>query len=259
MYSRNVILLSLGCVFVGSLAAASDPFVGTWKFDSAQSKLTGEREIIQDLGGNQYKFTFGTVSWTIVADGSDQPFKFGGTVSLKQTGPNTWVEVQKHDGKISSTSNMTVSDDGKMFMSAENGSRPDGTNYTGGFKAKRISGTKGLAGTWESTEANADSYPEWVIEPNGADGLSFTTPSYKEKQDMKFDGNFYPDSGPNVPAGSMSSAKRVNEKTITWTDKLKNEVTDHQELKVSDDGKTLTINIRYPGERTAQTLVYDRE
>jgi len=145
------------------------------------------------------------------------------------------------------------------LSASDNNTRPDGTTYTGTFAAKRISGSNGLAGTWESTDVKADSFPEWEIQPYEGDGLSFMTPSYKERQDMKFDGKFYPDNGPNVPSGSTSSAKRVNDRTIAWTDKLKDEVMDHQELRVSEDGKTLTVLIRYPGERTPQTLVYDRE
>ncbi len=76
---------------------------------------------------------------------------------------------------------------------------------------------------------------------------------------MKFDGQYTPDTGPNVAAGSTSSAKRVNSRTIEWTDKLKDQVMDHQELKGSDHGKTLTLFLRYPGEKASQTFVYDRQ
>src|SRR5437660_773465 len=109
MHSRVVSCLFLASVFVGSLAAADSPFVGKWKLNTSQSKLTGEREVIQDLGGNKYKFSFGTVSWSLLADGSDQPFKFGGTMSCKQTGPNSWLSVHKIDGKTVSTGTWTVS------------------------------------------------------------------------------------------------------------------------------------------------------
>jgi len=214
MCFRLAMCLCIGCIFAGGLAAADDPFVGKWKFNSAQSKLTGVRQVIQDLGGNKYKFAFGTDSFTITADGSDQPFKYGGTMSLKESGPNTWNSVHKIDGKVESTATWAVSDDGKMLTTTGSGTRPDGSTYTSGSKGKRVGGGKGLFGTWESTESKADSYPEWDIEPYDTDGLSFTTPAYKEKQDIKFDGKYYPDNGPNVPAGSTSSAKRVNRRTI---------------------------------------------
>jgi hypothetical protein len=258
MVSRLASCLCLGCIFVGCLAAADDPFVGKWNFNSAQSKLTGTRQVIQDLGGNKYKLTFGTDSITIVADGTDQSVKYGGTLSFKQSGPNTWTSVHKIDGKVESTSTGTLSNDGQTWTATTSGTRPDGSTYTGEFKSKRVGGGKSLFGTWESTESQADSYPQWDIEPYDTDGLSFTTPSYKEKQDMKFDGKYYPDNGPNVAPGSTSSAKRMNRITIEWTDKLKEQVMDHQELKVSEDGKTLTVFIRYPGEKAPQTLVYDR-
>jgi hypothetical protein len=259
MCSRIAICLSLGCVFAASLAAADDPFVGKWKFNSARSKITGQRQVIEDLGGNKYKFVFGTDSFKILADGSDQPVKYGGTFSWKETGPNTWTSVRKTDGKTTSTATWTLSDDGKMLTQTASGTRPDGSSYTSDFNQKRVGGTKGLFGTWESTEAKADSYPEWDIESFDGSGLSFTTPAYKEKQDMKFDGKDYPDNGPEVPAGSTSSAKRINDRTIGWTDKLKDQVMDHQELKISEDGKTLTQFIKYPGEKIPQTIVYDRQ
>jgi hypothetical protein len=90
MHSHVVICLSLGsCVFAARLAAADDPFVGKWKFNSAQSKVTGGLQVIQDLGGNKYKFTSGPESWNVWVNGGDQPSGFGDTVSWKETGPKT--------------------------------------------------------------------------------------------------------------------------------------------------------------------------
>ncbi len=259
MHSRALISLSLTCVFMGTSAAADDPFVGKWKFNSQQSKVTGMQEVIEDLGGNKYKFSFGDDSWTILADGSDQPVKYGGTMSWKQTGPNSWISVRKQGGKVSSRATWTLSDDGDILTQTSKGTRPDGSSFTADFKGKRVAGTKGIAGTWESTEFKADSYSDWEIEPYDGDGLSFKTPSDKESQDMKFDGKYYPDNGPNVAPGSTSAAKRVNARTIEWTDKLKEEVVDRMVMKVSEDGKTLTLLIRYPGEKKSQTVVYSRQ
>ncbi len=95
MRSRLEICLYLGCVSAGSLAASDDPFVGKWKFNSTQIKMTGTRQVIQDLGGNSYKFAFGADSVAIVADGSDQPVKYGGTYSLKESGPNSWISPKE--------------------------------------------------------------------------------------------------------------------------------------------------------------------
>ncbi len=259
MYSNILICLSLACVFAGELVAANDPFVGKWKFNSAQSKLTGGLQVIQDLGGNKYKFTSGAESWNVWVNGGDQPSGYGDTVSWKETGPNTWLVMHKTDGKVTRSATLKISDDQTTMTRITNGTRPDGSSYTMDFKAKRVSGTKGLAGTWEIITLKMNSFEERDIEPYDGDGLSFVTPSEKERQDMKFDGKYYPDKGPTVPPGSTSSAKRVNARSIEWTDKLKDELMDHQELKISDDGKTLTVVVRYTGEKTPQVVVYDRQ
>jgi hypothetical protein len=258
MYSHVVICLSLVCLFADRLAAADDPFQGKWKFNSAHSNVTGGLQLIQDLGGNKYQFTFGAESWNVWVNGGDQPSVYGDTVSWKETGPNTWLVVHKMDSKVTRSATLKISDDERTMTRTTNGTRPDGSSYTMDFKAKRVSGTKGLAGTWEIITLEMDSYGEWD-KPYDGDGLSFVTPSEKERQDMTFDGKYYPDQGPTVSPGSTSSAKRVNARTIEWTDKLKEEVMDHQELKISEDGTTLTVVTRYTGQKASQVAVYDRQ
>jgi hypothetical protein len=260
MHVRRALCLSLGFVFAGGLAAADDPFVGKWKLNTAKSKFTGQLQVIQDLGGNKYKFTSGAESWNVWVDGGDQPSpRDGDLVSWKTTAPNTWLVVHKMDGKITRSAILKISADETTMTRTTKGTRPDGSAYTMDFRAKRVSGAKGLPGTWEITTLKMDADAEWSIEPYEGDGLSFVFPSEKERQDMKFDGKEYPDRGPTVPAGSTSSAKRVNARTIEWTDKLKDEVTDHEELKVSADGKTLTVVTKQPGAKTPQIGVYDRQ
>lgn len=258
MHYRALLFLPLACVFAGSLSAA-DPFVGKWMFNQSQSKMTGTREVIEDLGDNKYKFSYGTDSWMLVLDGSDQPSKWGGTRSMKATGENAWVSTSKMNGQLLSKAEITLSADGKTKTHHWESTLADGTKTAGVFEQKRASGTKGLAGTWESTENKSNSSYEFDIEPYGGDGLSFIVPAEKDRQDMKFDGKYYPDTGPHASPGATSAAKRVDERTIEWTDKLKDEVTGHQQITVSADGKTLTMVAHFPGEKVSQTYVYDRQ
>jgi hypothetical protein len=244
---------------VGAIWAADDPFVGTWKLNTQESKLTGLREKIQDLGGSKYKFTFGNTSTTIIADGTDQPSTFGGAWSLKQEGPNTWKSVDKQNGKITSMGTWTMSDDGKEMTIKSEGTREDGSSFNDNFKLKRIDGRSGLAGTWQSTEINISSPTDRKIEPYDGNGLSFIFPSEKEQLDLKFDGKDYASRGPRVTPGATSSARRVDQRTLEVTEKLKGKVMARNEYKVSEDGRKLTITAHYPGESTPQTIVYDRQ
>lgn len=259
MFIRSIQSFVVACLFVGSLSAAEDPFVGKWKFNPDKSKLTGEQEKIEDLGSNKYRFCFGNDCNMVVADGTDQPTKYGDTWSLKSEGQNSWKFVRKRDGKTLSTEDLTISDDGKMLTGKVDGTREDGSTFNNEFKAKRINGTSGLAGTWESTELKLGSATEWDIEAYDDNGLSFITPAEKERLDMKFDGKDYTPQGPRVAPDSSSSGRRIDQHTLEVTDKLKGKVMGRTEYKVSEDGRTLTLTAHYPGVKTPQIIVYDRQ
>lgn len=259
MKTQQAIVIATALLMGASLFGADDPFVGTWKLNKDQSQVTGQREEIKDLGGNKYEFKFGDITQTIALDGADHPNTMGGgTWAIKQDGPDKWTETDKHGGKVTSTSTWTLSDGGNTFTSQTKGTRPDGTTYTESFTAKRISGGPGLPGVWESTNSQFAA-TDWVIKPYGTDGLSFASPADKEHMEIKFDGKDYPDHGPRVAPGSMSSGKRVDQHTIEMTDKVKAKVVDTAEMKVSDDGKTLTVTVHNAGVEKPLTFVYDRQ
>lgn len=252
--------IAVASFFVGLVIASDDPFVGNWKFNPQESKLTGLREKIENLGDNKYRFTFGDDTDTIVTDGTDQPSKFGGTWSVKQQGPNTWRSVRKRDGKTTSTSTWTISDGGKLMTISTQGTQADGTSFNNEMKTKRVAGTSGIAGTWESTEVTIGSPDEWHIQPyDGTKGLSFITPASKEQLDLKFDGKDYAARGPRVAPNATTCGKRVDQRTLEITDKLKGKVTDTAEYKVSEGGRTLTLTMHYAGVKTPQTIIYDRQ
>jgi hypothetical protein len=239
------------------LSAADDPFCGTWKLNKDKSQVVGLREEITDVGNNTYKFKFGDDTQTIVLDGKQHPSKYGGTWSVKQDGPKQWTMVMEHGGKVDRTETWTLSDDGNQMNMDAKGTRPDGSNYSETMNVKRISGGPGMLGTWESAQAQFAA-TDWEIKAWGSDGLSFVTPAYSEHLDIKFDGKDYPDHGPRVSPGSTSSAKRPDPNTIEMTDKIKGKVMDTQDMKVSDDGKTLTVTVHFPGEEKTQTYVYEK-
>jgi hypothetical protein len=258
MLTRTAFVLALMCLIAGTLYATDDPFCGKWKLNQGKSKIAGEQMKIEDLGGNKYKFTEGNISNTIAIDGTDQPAHFGRTVAITQESPTIWKMVIKKDGKVISSMHHTVSDDGKIQTIEGTATKPDGT--TSDFKVvdKRIGAGSGFAGTWESTNVKIGSPNEWEIEPYGASGLTFNTPAYHDTLSMNFDGKDYTEKGPNVPAGSTSSGKRVDANTLEITDKIKGELMDHTKYEVSPDGRTLTLTIHETGQPNAVTIVYDK-
>src|SRR3954464_5621970 len=93
--------LALACAFAATLPAAS-PFAGKWKFNAAKSKLTGATDSVTAAGPNTWKFAYGSMSWTIKADGTDQPTPFGSTQALKVVSPAKWEITNKVKGKVTS-------------------------------------------------------------------------------------------------------------------------------------------------------------
>lgn len=253
-----LISIAVSCLLAGSMWASDDPFCGKWKLNVEKSKFTGERSTIEDLGGNKYKWTHGNISDTFVFDGSDQPTQFGNTVSMKPEGPNSWKMVIKKDGRVLSTMTHAVSADGKTQTIKGTETKPDGTTSDFDVTLKRVGSGTGIAGTWEDAVVKFTSPDEWDITPYESDGLTFNTPAYKDSLSMKFDGKEYEEKGPNVAAGSTTSGKRLNARTLDVTDKMKGQVLDRAKYEVSADGKTLTLTIHDQGQEKPVIVVYDK-
>jgi hypothetical protein len=82
---------------------------------------------------------------------------------------------------------------------------------------------------------------------------------------MKFDGNDYPDVGPNEDrpngdASAASSGRRVSERRLEITDKFKGKITSTRQLELSTDLKILTMTVRLPDQsRPKSIFVFERE
>jgi len=76
---------------------------------------------------------------------------------------------------------------------------------------------------------------------------------------MKFDGKDYRVVGPNVPPDAVSSGRRVNERTLEMTDKIKGKVMETRQTELSPDLKTLTMTVQPVGQSEPNILVFDRE
>ncbi len=250
--------IAFACLLAGTVWAADDPFCGKWKLNVEKSNFAGEQTKIEDLGGNKYKWTSGNVSDTITADGSDQPVRFGRTISIAPEGANNWKMVIKKDGKVLSSMTHTVSEDGKTQTIRGTETKPDGTTSDFNVVEKRVGSGSGWGGTWESIDVKFTSPDEWDIEAYAGNGLTFNTTAYQDILSMKFDGKDYEEKGPNVAPGSTSAGKRVNPHTLEVTDKVKGQVMDHTKFEVSQDGKTLTLKIRETGQPKTLTIVYDK-
>jgi hypothetical protein len=250
--------LGVACLLAGMLWASDDPFFGRWKLNVGKSKLAGEQVQIQALGGNRYKWTASGVSETYTYDGTDQATHFGNTISIAPAGRNNWKMVIKKDGKVISSMTHTISEDGKTQTIKGTEFKPDGTTSDYTVVWKKLGSGSGWSGTWEEANEKFTSADEFDIDAYEGDGLSFNTPAYKDILRMKFDGKDYEEKGPYVTAGSASSGKRVNARTLEIADKVKGKVMDRTTFEVSPDGKMLTLTIHETGQPKTRTIVYDK-
>ena len=152
------ILLLLTALALSSVAASplmaqamkqANPFLGTWKMNTAKSKFTGtpgpkslSREVVAQ--GEGVKFTYSGVasdgkaidySFTTNYDGKDAAISGSGApggadaVAIKRTGANTADAVLKKGGKEIGKSSSSVSKDGKVATTKGTGTGADGKEY----------------------------------------------------------------------------------------------------------------------------------
>jgi len=260
MFNRIFYFLLAASLIASASPAANDPFIGKWKVNASKSKLTDEMKV-EPAGPNKYALTLavGAAVETIVADGTDQPGMTGTTVSVTVKDPNNWTIVRKKDGRMLLTADWTLSADGKTLTDEFTGYQPDGSKLSAHYVYARTAGSSGFAGTWDS-ESEQVSGITLQIQPYEVDGLSISNSEVRSTQSLKFDGNDFPDLGPDAPAGLTSSGRRVNERSVEITHKLKGKITSTQHLELSPDLKTLTLTIIRAGDsKPANILVFDRE
>jgi hypothetical protein len=269
---RSLLSLPVVCLAIGTLWAANDPFVGEWKVNPSKSKLIDEVKV-EAAGENKYVFTFSPDAVdTIVADGTDQPAVSGTTLSIRVKGPNNWEIIRKMKGRTLLKADWTLSEDGKTLndaftqylpsgMTLFSQPLPDGSTLVLPYVYERTAGNLGFPGTWDSESAKVKTGIELQIQPDEGGGLSFKRSDEEMLKRIKLDGKDYPDLDPNGrDQGTAYSGRRVNERSLEITYKLKGKITGTRQIELSTDLKTLTMTERLVGQsRPKSILVFNRE
>ena len=272
MLNRALQLLLAGCLMTGTLWAADNPFVGKWKVNPSKSMLSDEVKV-EAAGANKYAITFGPGQVdTVTADGSDQPALSGTTLSITVKGPNSWEVIRKMKGRTLLTASWTLSDDGKTLNDAFTQYLPDGMTLFSQplpngstlflpYVYERTAGNSGFLGTWDSESAKVRAGIELQIQSYEGNGLSLKRSDEDMAETIKLDGNDYPDLDSNGrDKGTAHSGRRVSERSLEITEKLKGKVTGTRQIELSGDLKTLTVTSRLVGQGKPQSiLVYSRE
>jgi hypothetical protein len=141
--TKRLISAAIGvAVVVGGVilaAQAADPLIGTWKLNPAKSKGAKSGSTKVEAVGEGVKFavdfvgTDGTEShWEFTAkyDGKDNPVTgtspYGDVVALTRVDANTTRITSKQGGKVTATSTIVVSADGKTRTTTTKGTDAKG-------------------------------------------------------------------------------------------------------------------------------------
>ena len=121
-------------VGAAALAQSTDPLVGTWKINAAKSKGAKSGTTKIEAAGQGVKFTVDLVAddgsksqWGFTGnyDGKDNPTTgnspYGEVVALTRVDARTVRITSKHNGKVTATSTIVLSADGKTRTTTTKG------------------------------------------------------------------------------------------------------------------------------------------
>lgn len=234
---------------------ANDPFVGKWRLDVSRSTIVDDMRV-EDLGANKYAFNFeGGPTETVVADGTDQPGLPGTTLAVKAEDAHSLTVVRKQDGRIIVSASWKLSQDGRTLRDAFTSVQPDGSRVTVDYVYRRMAGTSGFAGAWESTTKPVGLKLELGIQPYHDKGLSFVSPG--SDKSVIFDG--WDHAVPGAKDGLTLSGRRRGARVMEYTEKNRGKVEHARQFELSRDGQTLTEIGHTAGQTTPDVLVFERE
>lgn len=254
MLKRIALVLIAGFVAV-AVRAATDPFIGDWKLNPSKSKIADVMKV-SAAGANKYAFDLGGGNEIIVPDGTDQPGYAGTTLAVTIEAPDKWKVVRKQNGRMSVMGIWTLSRDGSTLQDhftafAQDGSPSTVLDYV---YSRKTSGS-GFVGKWVSTNEEGTSDLTLKVAPYESNGLSFFFPTEGASIKAKLDGKEYP----NAAGTATSSSRRVDERVLEITEKVKGKIAGTRQITLSADLKTLTMTVNSPAKDDPDVFVFDRQ
>ena len=242
-----------------ALAAAADPtYAGKWKMNTAKSNF-GESTITYEAApGGAMKMTMDGQSFTFTTDGKEVTTPWATTQSVKAVDAKTWDLTEKVGGKVSMTSRMKLSDDGKTLTMAGKRTKNDGSSSDETMTLTRVTGGPGLPGKWKMKNMNVSSPELLTLTAKGPDAVLVDVGNGGSVCDAKTDGKDYPVKGSLLPGGwTCALTKAAQGLDVTW--KMSGKPMYKTNWTAAADGKTLTESGSAAGVNEKFTVVYDRQ
>lgn len=252
MFHRHTVaILTLALLIATPALAAQSAFVGSWTFDAAQSDLAGgDWRIVPAADGRMRSSGGSTASYSFAIDGQENRTENGRLVAWTRLGPNAWRMTKKRDGVLVETTEMTLSSDGKSLTAVTLGKLPDQSDFRRTTVYRRQDQGDGLAGTWRAVSVDTgDTYDGYIISEASDGVMTWKIPTDHQVIVGKFDGTELPILGPGLPPeGATLAVRVVSPRQASFTMKVAGQVSQHDTVTISPDGKTLTETFWEPGQ-----------
>jgi hypothetical protein len=241
MRIRYSLVVAIAMLVATSTALAENPWVGKWKLDPSQSKLTGDTIHFAAGTGGEMSYTAEGHTSKFKLDG--QPYKTwsGAEAIWKKIDNNTFESHLTRNGTDLGVDTWTISSDGKSLKVESKGTRPDGSSFDRTADYTRVAGKSGLDGSWKNTKADVDEDRTLDMAADGDQGMKWTIPQMKAAVSLKMDGKDYPAEGPTVPKGLTLAVTPVSSNSFKLMEKMNGMPLWHGTYTLSADGKKMTV------------------
>lgn len=246
------------------VAKAQSPFDGTWKANLSKAQMPAKPDVYL-LQGGVYQCKTCVPPFSAKADGQDHPVTghpYYDSVAVQVVDDRTIIETDKKDGKVVTTSKVTVAPDGKTgTFEFTDTSASNGAPVTGKGEIVRVAkgpaGSHATSGSWRTVklEGFSDNGITTTYKVDG-DTLNMTSPT-GQSYSAKMDGTEAPYKGD--PGTTSVSVKRLSRDVIEETDKRDGKVISIARMTVSPGGKTLTFVITDKLHGTTSRFVADKQ
>lgn len=237
--------LILACALAAFAAlpalAADNPWIGTWKLDTAKSHFTGDTFTFSKAANGMMHFSDGsTESYDFAADGKPYHSYGNRTATWTADGDNAWNQVVEADGTTLVKIQRSLSADGKTLTSTYSGTKPDGSTFNDESTYVRVSGRKGLAGKWRSTKVTVSAPDDFIISSPSPGTMRWEIPGEKASVEGKTDGSDLPVASPTMPPGMTVSFKAEGPRKLSYVVKLDGKPQSYGIQTLAADGKSYT-------------------
>lgn len=248
---------------VPACALAQSPFDGTWKLDPSTLHWSGTPGAVVSIQDGVFEFRApGEPTLRVKADGADHPvtgFPDYNSVAIELVNDHTVKETDKNDGKVVSTSTISVAADGKTATDAftdNTGPKPASGELIVDRVGKPVSGANAVVGRWKRSHfaSLTDPSDNLILKVTG-DRLSVGNEAGEDSYTVTLGGKPVPFTRNGKPSGTVS-AQQFGKNSVRLTYANDGKVTHTMTLKLASDDQSLEMIIHDPRTGATTTMVH---